>query len=294
MTTIDHVLMTRFNLPSPGYEETVRTRDGWLETRVGLFERYCLPSVRAQECQDFAWVVYFDPESPPWLRDRIEEWRDTLIPIFRREVSRDSLMEDLRKAAGGDNDLLLTTNLDNDDAIAASFTARVQKAARRTADTATAIYLAEGLIAGGGRLYRRRDPANAFCSVSAPWAAGKTCWADWHNELGRNMPVSLDFGDPGWLQVVHGTNVSNRVHGAMTSPLPYAPLFPGLLDHLPEPALADRVLDLAVARPLRLARDTCRELVKRAVVAVAGRAALDRVRHRMRQWGPTRGRLRKG
>lgn len=291
---LDHVLLTRFNLPSPGYEESVRTRDGWLETRVGLFERYCLPSVRAQECREFAWVVYFDPESPAWLMERIHGWRDTLTPLFRRAVRPDELLADVREASGGAADRLLTTNLDNDDALAATFVTRVQDVARRAGSAPTAIYLAEGLIGAGDRVYSRTDRANAFCSVSAPWATATTCWADWHNELGRSMPVALEFGDPAWLQVVHGTNVSNRVHGVLASPAAYAPLFPDLFDHLPEPRLADRALDAALAGPLRLARDTCRGLVKRAVVTVAGRAALDRIRYRVRQWGPARGRLRKG
>ena len=40
---IDHVLLTRFNLPSAGAEAAIRNRKGWLEHRIVLFERYCLP-----------------------------------------------------------------------------------------------------------------------------------------------------------------------------------------------------------------------------------------------------------
>lgn len=293
VTDMDHVLLTRFNLPSPGYERTVRSREGWLESRVELFERYCLPSVAAQTERRFGWLVYFDPESPLWLRERIEDWQAALTPVFRAEVSSDDLLSDLRNVSAGRGTLLLTTNLDNDDALAADFVARVQGVARNSEEVPTAIYVANGLIASGGRLYRRTDKVNAFCSVSAPWASPKTCWADWHNQLGRSMPVRLETGAPGWLQVVHGTNVSNRVHGQLTSPGHHAESFPGLLEKLQEPRRVERIWDTVVAQPGRLARETGRGLLKRAIVAAAGRAALDRVRTRIRKGAGLRGPLRK-
>lgn len=283
MTTLDHVLLTRFNLPSPGYERTVRSRGGWLESRVQLFERYCLPSVAAQTESGFAWLVYFDPESPSWLRERIESWRGALTPVFRASVSSDDLIADLLRVSGGGGDRILTSNLDNDDALAADFVARVQEVGRAADHTATAIYVARGLVAAADRLYLRTDRANAFCSVSAPWASPKTCWADWHNQLGRSMPMKLESGGPGWLQVVHGANVSNRVHGQLTSPGRHAQSFPGLLDGFPEPARGDRIWDAAVAQPGRMAREAGRGLIKRIIVAAAGRAGLDRVRTRIRK-----------
>ena len=54
-----------------------------------------------------------------------------------------------------------------------------------------------------------------------------TCWSDWHNQLGRHMDVVEVEGEPGWLQVIHGANVSNRVRGTMTDPARYRALFPG-------------------------------------------------------------------
>ncbi len=43
---VDHVFLTRFNLPSAGFESMVRAKQGWLQNRVELFERFCLPSLR--------------------------------------------------------------------------------------------------------------------------------------------------------------------------------------------------------------------------------------------------------
>lgn len=124
--TVDHALLTRFNLPSKGFESLVRAKDGWLHNRVELFERYCLPSVRAQTRKGFHWIVYFDPESPKWLLDRIQALSaDGLFtPIFRAEVSADELLSDIEEVTGRQAQNLLTTNVDNDDGLAADFVAQ--------------------------------------------------------------------------------------------------------------------------------------------------------------------------
>lgn len=36
---LSHVLLPRFNLPSPGLESLVRAQDGWLRARWDLFSR---------------------------------------------------------------------------------------------------------------------------------------------------------------------------------------------------------------------------------------------------------------
>jgi hypothetical protein len=286
----DQVLLTRFNLPSAGYESLVRSKSGWLENRVQLFERYCLPSVRAQTQTDFSWLVYFDPQSPAWLRRKIEEWEGSsrLRACFRSAVSSDQLLEDIGRVSGSRGERLLTTNLDNDDALSVDFIARVRNVDPDSA--ATVIYVPSGLIARGEALYRRTDRSNAFCTVSAPWERPQTCWADWHNRLALTMPARLERGGPGWLQVVHGGNVSNRVHGVLASPAAYASSFPGLLDGLREPSVAHSLLDRSLGQPSRVLREFGRRIAKEAIVAAGGRSALDRVRTRV-HGGATLGKI---
>ena len=216
--SLDHVFLTRFNLPSRGFESLVRAQDGWLRERIELFERYCLRSVKAQTSQDFHWIIYFDPESPAWLLDRMQQLnRDrTFIPLFRTAVTPSELLQDIRAAVRGDRQLLLTTNLDNDDGLAVDFVERLQKAAG--GEGSTAIYLASGLVKRDSSVFLRRDPNNAFCSVSTPWSTPVTCWAAWHNMLGQSMNVRTLHGSPAWLQVVHDHNVSNRIRGRRVAP----------------------------------------------------------------------------
>jgi N-acetylglucosaminyl-diphospho-decaprenol L-rhamnosyltransferase len=272
------VLLTRFNLPSPGPEGVVRARKDWLERRIVLFESYCLTSVRAQTCQNFTWLIYFDPESPKWLRNRIESHASEgiYVPVFRASPSRTELISDIAVMGRKNANYLMTTNLDNDDGLAVNFIERLQEVEPRP--ERTAIYIANGLIKSGSRLYLRTDERNAFCSVLDGWASASTCWSNWHNLLGKNMRVLDLYGEPGWLQVIHGANVSNRVRGRLVSPGKYYRLFPGHLDDVSIPKTVDLVSDFTIARPRRFARESVRAMAKFVIMRTAGKEGLDRIK----------------
>ena len=276
--SVDHVLLTRFNLPSIGVESLIRAREGWLRDRVELFERYCLPSVRGQTNQQFHWLVYLDPESPTWLKDRIAELSadGTFTPMFRASVSRQDLVSDLRSVSGAHRDGLLTTNLDNDDALANDFVERLQRA--DPSGGATAIYLVDGLIKHGTRVFRRTDRRNAFCSVREHWDAPVTCWADWHNLLGEHMAVLEVDGEPAWLQVIHDFNVSNRVRGRRVAAERYRQGFSGMLDEVVAPGPLEVIADVVVARPRRYLREFGRAALKQVVMTTVGKEGLDRLK----------------
>lgn len=281
MDGIDHVLLTRFNLPSLGAESIVRAQDGWLADRSELFERWCLPSVRSQSSKKFQWIIYFDPQSPTWLLDRIRDsWGPgTFTPFFREEVSQNELLADIRAITGAQGATLLTTNIDNDDALATDFVDRVQAAAPREARAA--IFLVNGLITRDGDVYRHRDRHNAFCSVTEPWAGAKTCWLDWHVSLGNHMPVIEVGGAPAWLQVVHGKNVSNRVRGMLVSPDPFHDRFAGALDEARVPSRSRVIRDRTMVVPLRAMNEAARSVSKSVVLTLFGRSGLDRIKRRL-------------
>lgn len=266
---VDHVLLTRFNLPSGGVEKVIRAREGWLRERVALFERYCAPSVAAQIGERPAWLVYLDPESPQWLLERMSacEADGVLTPVLRESVNREELISDLRVVVPSPRRFLVTTNLDNDDGLARDFSSRVRQVA--TQHERCALYLERGLIVTTDALYLRTDKVNAFCSVRETWDAPVTAWAGYHNELGRQMPTLRLAGEPGWLQVVHGSNVSNRVRGRRVSPEPYGAAFVGL--DVPAPARRDLVLDAVWRAPGRTARDGARTLARRSALRVLGK-----------------------
>lgn len=279
MTTTPTVLLTRFNLPSVGVEGLVRAREGWLRERVELFQRFTIPSVAAQTARDVHWVVYLDPESPVWLVERMQTWRDQslLVPLHRAAPTPSDLAADVRTVVGRSEGPVITANLDNDDGLAVDFVRRLQLAPAR--GPRNAVYLTRGLVLSGEKVYLRTDKLNAFCAVRETLEDPITCWVDWHNRLPLRMPVVQLAGAPGWLQVVHGANVSNRVRGRLTSARTYDPLFPGLLEDVTEPTRLAMVRDVALRLPARQVRDGLRAGSRRLAVQLLGKDGFDRVKY---------------
>jgi hypothetical protein len=281
---IDHVLLTRFNLPSVSAESIIRAKEGWLQQRMELFETYCLPSVCSQGNREFHWIIYFDPESPEWLKCRIREHRSLGLyqPFFRSSVSRAELCADIRTVVGTPRAELITTNLDNDDGLAADFIDRVQSAGRK--GERTALYIAQGLIKSENRLYIFKDPRNAFCSVRETWNSPVTCWSNWHNLLGENMPVIEIGGEPGWLQVIHGRNVSNRIRGKLVCSSSHIDRFPGLINDVQNANVREQMLDRLVAQPARLVREVSRKAVKALAMRLLGKDGMSRAKLIWASW----------
>lgn len=281
-----HVLLTRYNLPSAGAESVIRAKEGWLRDRTVLFEQYTVPSVQAQTSDHFAWIVYLDPESPSWLVERMAslEQRGVLTPLYRAEVPAPDLVDDIRAVTGRSQGPLITTNLDNDDGLANNFIERLQSSF--TPDVRAAVYVDSGLIMAGEALYLRRDPQNAFCSVYEDLTDPLTCWADWHNRLHLHMPVVHLRGAPGWLQVIHGNNVSNRVRGRRVSRSRYEPAFAHLIDQVSAPAPFALTRDALVSWPSRVLRDAGRSAARDAIVRVGGKNGLNTLKDRLARRGP--------
>jgi putative rhamnosyltransferase len=277
---IDHVLLTRFNLPTPGVEGLIRAEEGWLHNRVELFERYCAPSV-ANQTQPVSWIIYFDPDSPDWLLERLHPFvRNGLFkPILRASVTQDQLLSDISETVPHRSKVLLTTNLDNDDGLAADFCERLRSV--QTAHPRVAIYMVHGLIKSAEGLFSRTDRRNAFCSVLEPWDGAVTAWAEYHNEFPRVMPVVELDGPPSWLQVVHGANVSNRVRGRLVSPRAHQARFGNTLDDAPTPVFADITKDMFVGVPIRAARDGARSAVRLAALRLLGKDRYQRAKLRI-------------
>lgn len=275
------MLLTRFNLPTQGVESLVRAQEGWLRNRQVLFEKYCLPAVASQNERNFKWIIYLDTQSPQWLRMRIAELEKLgiFIPIYRDEVPHDVLLADIHDVTGSAGDVLLTTNLDNDDGLAVDFVQRLQQAVKD--DTKVAIYLARGLIQQAGKLYLRKDPVNAFCSVAESWDNPSTCWSDWHTKLGESMPTVQLYGAPGWLQVIHTGNVSNRVRGIRVSPKKYRTGFMVGLDEVQQPSAVDLAIDRLVLAPVRSSKEAVRWVAKNLILAVVGKKGLDSFKARL-------------
>lgn len=131
---LQHFILTRFNLllwNKAKDGRKVRTAK-WLEHRFSLFESYCLPSIKNQTCQDFEWIVLFDSMTPDSFKERItccQKDCPQLIPVFVEpengryfaDIFRTEIVKRLNAKR------VITTYLDNDDALNIRFIGDLQQ-----------------------------------------------------------------------------------------------------------------------------------------------------------------------
>lgn len=267
-----HVILTRFNVryvddpnvPSIGIDS------GWLTDRFDLFERFCLPSVQSQTAQSFCWILFFDRATPEPFAARaraLASLNRNYIPVFCAGLS-DEVKEAVQNALEEKPQWLLTSRLDNDDGLHPDFAATVQKAQRF--EVAEVLNCPRGIILHADRAYRRRDPSNAFISLSEPFEQFSTVFGILrHVDAHKSYPVRQVASSPMWLQVVHTNNISNRVRGWRVSMASAAKEYPALI------AAAGRKRESAARiwaenltlSPARASRDILVATVRRIVKA---------------------------
>ena len=81
----------------------------------------------------------------------------------------------------------------------------------------------------GQGAYLLPDDANPFASLMEAMGPGvRTIWGEKHVDIERLAPLALVGGAPAWMQLVHGSNVSNRIKGRRVRLDSYCDLFPNL------------------------------------------------------------------
>ena len=159
MNTFRHVILTRFNVK---IEQAPPASPDWLEHRFSLFERFCLPSVQAQTCTDFDWIVFCDPDIPPMFKERLHGY-PRLRPIYFRNVFDQGMVQAAVSEMAPGYSHLITTRLDNDDAIGRTFVECVQSTFR--GQEFEFLNFTNGYIWEDGRVWSGRHASNAFISL---------------------------------------------------------------------------------------------------------------------------------
>lgn len=273
MSDIAHVVLTRFNLATPGREQGFRNAPGWLEGRFDLFERYCLPTMAAQTNRNFIWLVLFDEATPEWARDRIVRCQQVcpFTALFLGMFDGAGWGRMVRDAIGDPvpGRLVVTSNLDNDDGLAVDYIARVQACAARAWQGKTmAINLSHGLVLANRRLYLHYHRSCAFTNmVEADTPEIRTTKTIRHMDLPALLPLVQIGGSPGWLQVVHGSNVSNKVRGKVIDKPGENAFPPSVLEEVENPGWFEKLLDNGVVAPVRALRDRVLVLIRRVIPA---------------------------
>jgi hypothetical protein len=215
--SVTHVLLTRFNTRLGGYDDPRGLDPAWLEHRFRLFEDLCIPSVRSQTEQRFTWLVFFDARTPTEWRRRAEIIAPPgFHPIWvDGHFTSETASEAIKDRGLAETDFLITSRLDNDDALAPRFMATVRAAF--SGQDFLFVNLPFGYQVAGGRLYMRPYVANPFISlIERVTPSPETVLMVGHHEIMR-FPVRQVMTRPAWFQVVHGRNLANELRGVRVS-----------------------------------------------------------------------------
>ena len=235
MATVKHFVLTKFNLKKKewGKDKSGDTTlgDEWMKERWQLFENYCLPSMRAQTCTNYTWLLLLDAHTAPVYKQRLEQLRKELprlTPCYFDELQMSNPIEhvvELIKSMTGDEEYIMTTNLDNDDALHRDMLGGLQAKLNETDKTGLYTYV-NGLqyIEHKRLLLRMRYPHNHFLTlVEKSDDDIKTIISYGHGKARKRVSNTVDLqGPPRWLEVVHGHNVSNDLR--ITSRIAYRPV----------------------------------------------------------------------
>lgn len=209
MTSFTHVLVTRFNLLRPGVE----LADAWYEQRFALFERFCLPSVQSQTNQSFYWLLFADARTPDAYRARIEAYQScaNLRVHWLAGPDRVQMVQAVRLLVDETTTHLISTTLDNDDALGREFVEQLQ--AQFAAQEFELINFLHGLRYDlrAKKLYACDLESNPFISlvekidVNRQFRSIIGCLP--HSQIKeRFSQIRNVIASPLWLQVIHGNN----------------------------------------------------------------------------------------
>lgn len=206
-----HLLITRLNLRvSYANTETHLPSAEWFEERFQLFNRFTVPSVRAQTHDQFEWLVMMDPDSPLEQVRRVSR----VLPEHGRIVFHPAgvkLRQTInRHVAEARPDWLITSRLDSDDVLHSRFIADIQEVWARERARGRAfsidfpqVYYLDVQTA----CMRQRIPSHAtpFISAVEPRAEDFDTSMFPHPSVSRIFPA-VNVPTPRTMMLIHGGN----------------------------------------------------------------------------------------
>ena len=203
-----HVLITRFNVRVSEWRNVDKNGvpvldDAWMIHRIDLFERYTLPTVMAQTCRNFDWLLLMDHKTPQKFKEYLEEGTDYHILYVK------NWLVDLQAWLQAINQpWLVTTRLDNDDCISPEFIATIQK--HITTKQFHFINLTKGYTLDGHKLRPIQHMANPFMTLVEPIANAKSILFTPHGRaMSKHGPIVQVSKGRFWTQIIHERNYIN-------------------------------------------------------------------------------------
>lgn len=217
-----HRVITRFGLG-------VFSED-WYRHRFALLEAITMPSVLGQTCKDFEWILILDSEAPNFVFKKMDELAslDSRIKYVKRSpIIEDSIPGDVRELSDFDADFVLTSRIDDDDAIALDTYAIVHEKAKRAIDAGSV----KGVLATfrdgyevdliKGRFAEYSHPSHSMAiHLLLPSAVKSNCYSFSHTKIAKKDVLFYDWqhfecsslvAERSWLYIRHA-QVDSRLN----------------------------------------------------------------------------------
>lgn len=207
-----HFVLTRFNVRS--FYHAAEPTDEWLHTRLGLFHQFCLPCLTHQTNSHFVWLVFVDSLSPKWFLREIRELGEGIFETILVDGAFTSATVSTEVRLRTVTPHVLTTRVDNDDAVADDFIDAIQ--ACFTGQDFEFLNLVNGAQYAAGKAYLRPYTKNPFLTLVENITVDppSTVFVEHHYRVDEKGPVrNIRTSHPMWLQIIHGGNVLNEVVG---------------------------------------------------------------------------------
>lgn len=215
-----HFLITRFNLRNLEWVATKSKQptltDDWLRDRFVLFDKFCFPCVKAQTNQAFIWLIYFDATTPTIWREKIAAYAREMPNLQPRFIDgMQSFLPSIQAdIASSTSPYLITTRIDNDDAVSCDFIDAIQHVFEPQA------YLPIDFIDGYclqwqptcliGNMLR---PHNPFMTLIEENKAPQSVFHRAHPEWKRVRTLKRVRHQKIWMSIIHEENVFNTFKG---------------------------------------------------------------------------------
>ena len=223
-----HFIMTRFNLPSNRSIRQHFKDPEWVRNRFKTYENISIPSFLKQTNQNFRVVVLMsEVYTPNDLKGRAENWAPgKIIPIwlgpedghnFNEYSMKDTPAKAIRPLLMGDEDYLITSMCDSDDAFHDNHVEKIQQEANPNKAEVLVFSLGGILDITTNIVYMHRDNNHHHLPILVePMKDFKTILYRRHARMYEVAPIRfIKVDEPYFLRGVDGSNVITVINNEM-------------------------------------------------------------------------------
>lgn len=217
-----HFVITRFNIRA-NYGCKLRNPDNnpmnrilnkdYLKERFGIFEKYTLQSMKQQTNQNFTWLILFHKNTPNSFKKKIQVLKEkfNFIDLYFGDEEK-FVFSEYCNSQDENNEYTITSRIDNDDMFSDDYIAKIQEYANDNFHECILSFrkgIKYDLSSRKQYEYERED--NHFLSMLG--TKGECILQYNHAKIfdsGKEV-VMLDSNKPMWTEVIHESNVINRI-----------------------------------------------------------------------------------